>query len=150
MRYSLCIATDQVLEMLRRWVLKVVNDTSREVDAMRMKAADQLREFALAVKALANDETLSREQLGEKLCLLADDVLQPHPTSRRSQIRQCLVRKRYYARNLLNRIVQLPFDVRSSVALAARRLNSSASKRKRVRTTIPDVTALRPLNSTGL
>lgn len=35
---------------------------------MRMKAADQLREFALAVKALANDETLSREQLGEKLC----------------------------------------------------------------------------------
>ncbi|MBU9546209.1 Tn3 family transposase [Burkholderia multivorans] len=110
MRYSLCIATDQVLEMLRRWVLKVVNDTSREVDAMRMKAADQLREFALAVKALANDETLSREQLGEKLCLLADDVLQPHPTSRRSQIRQCLVRKRYYARNLLNRIVQFPFE----------------------------------------
>ncbi|ERJ39463.1 Mobile element protein [Burkholderia sp. AU4i] len=40
--------------------------------------------------------------------------------------------------------------MRSSVALAARRLNSSASKRKRVRTTIPDVTALRPLNSTGL
>ncbi len=64
MRYSLCTATDQVLTMLRRWVLKVVNDASRDVETARLKAADQLREFALAVKALAIDESLSREALG--------------------------------------------------------------------------------------
>ncbi|WP_137910022.1 MULTISPECIES: Tn3 family transposase [unclassified Burkholderia] len=110
MRYSLCMSTDQVLEMLRRWVLKVANDASHEVDAMRMNAADQLREFALTVKALAGDESLSREALGKELCALADQVLHPHTPSRRSQIRQCLLRRRYYARNLLVRIAQLPFE----------------------------------------
>lgn len=114
MRYSLCTATDQVLTMLRRWVLKVANDASREVESARAKAADQLREFALAVRVLATDESLSREDLGRELCVLADQVLQPHPPSRRSQIRQCLLRKRYYARNLLIRIVQLPFEADSA------------------------------------
>ncbi|WP_176072339.1 Tn3 family transposase [Paraburkholderia mimosarum] len=109
-RYALCTATDQVLTMLRRWVLKVVNDASRDIETARLKAADQLREFALAVKALATDESLSREDLGKKLCVLADQVLQPHQPSRRSEIRRSLLRKRYYARNLLIRIVQLPFE----------------------------------------
>lgn len=113
MRYSLCTATDQVLTMLRRWVLKIVNDASRDVESARLKAADQLREFALAVKSLAMDESLSREVLGKELCLLADRVLQPHPPSRRSEIRQCLLRKRHYARNLLIRIVRLPFEADS-------------------------------------
>ncbi|MBB3262128.1 hypothetical protein F4827_007008 [Paraburkholderia bannensis] len=113
MRYSRCTATDQVLTMLRRWVLKAVNDASRDVESARLKAADQLREFALAVKALANDESLSREALGQELCLLADQVLQPHVPSRRGEIRQCLLRKRYCARNLLMSVVQLPFESES-------------------------------------
>ncbi|CAE6965459.1 Tn3 family transposase [Paraburkholderia domus] len=109
MRYALCTATDQVLTMLRRWVQKVVNDASREVDAAAIKATDQLREFAIAVKALANDGSLSREDLGTQLCLLADQVLHPLAPSRRGQIRRCLLRKRQAARGLLIRMVQLPF-----------------------------------------
>ncbi|MEQ5844410.1 MULTISPECIES: Tn3 family transposase [Paraburkholderia] len=115
MRYALCTATDQVLAMLRRWVLKVVKDASREIDAAGKKAVDQLQEFALAVKALANDGSLSHEELRNELCILADQVLQPHAPSRRSQIRQCLLRKRYFARNLLVRIVQLPFEAESAL-----------------------------------
>ncbi len=113
MRYALCTSTDQVLTMLRRWVFKVANDASREVDAARVKAADQLYEFALAVKTLANDESLSREELRTQLCVLADQILAPHAPSRRSQIRQCLLRKKHYPRNLLMRIVQLPVARRS-------------------------------------
>jgi hypothetical protein len=47
MRYALCTATDHVLAMVRRWVQKVVNDASREVDAARVKAADQLHDSRL-------------------------------------------------------------------------------------------------------
>ncbi|WP_162071090.1 Tn3 family transposase [Burkholderia sp. THE68] len=113
MRYSLCMATDHVLTMLRRWVQKVANDASRALDAAKNKLDDQLREFALAVKALAIDESLSREQLGSALCELADKVLCP-PQSRRSLMRQHLIGKRHSARNLLMRIVQLPFEADST------------------------------------
>jgi hypothetical protein len=98
--------------MLRRWVQKVVNDASREVDAARVKAANQLHEFAAAVKALATDESLSHEDLRKELCVLAGHVLHPSAPNRRSQIRQCLILKRHYARNMLMRIVQLSFGKR--------------------------------------
>jgi hypothetical protein len=114
MRYALCTATDQVLAMVRRWVQKVVNDASREVDAARVKAADQLHEFAAAVKALATDESLSHEDLRKELCVLADLVLHPAAPNRRSQIRQYLILKRHHARNLLMRLVQLPFEAETT------------------------------------
>jgi TnpA family transposase len=114
MRYALCTATDQVLAMVRRWVQKVVNDASREVDAARVKAADQLHEFAAAVKALATDESLSHEDLRKELCVLADQVLHPVAPNRRSQIRQYLILKRHHARNLLMRLVQLPFEAETT------------------------------------
>ncbi|AUT66534.1 Tn3 family transposase [Paraburkholderia terrae] len=110
MRYALCTSTDQVLSMLRRWVQQAVNDASHTVDAARVKAADQLHEFAVAVKALATDDSLSHENLRKELCVLADQVLQPHTPNRRSQIRQCLILRRHSARNLLMRLVQLPFE----------------------------------------
>ncbi|SAL05804.1 transposase Tn3 [Caballeronia calidae] len=113
MRYSLCTATDHILTMLRRWVQKVVNDASRTLDVANDKREDQLREFALAVKELANDESLTREQLGSAFCELADKVLCP-PQSRRRLIRQYLIGKRHSARNLLMRIVQLPFEADST------------------------------------
>lgn len=113
LRYSLCTATDQVLTMLRRWIQNIANDAARAVDAPKHKQADQLREFALAVKELAQDESLSRDDLGQKLCILADQVLLP-PPSRRSLIRQYLIGKRHLARNLLVRVVQLPFESESA------------------------------------
>jgi hypothetical protein len=113
-RYALCTATDQVLAMLRRWVQKVVNDASREVDAARAKNADQFHEFAAAVEALAADESLSHEDLRKVLCVLAGHVLHPSAPNRRSQIRQCLILKRHHARNLLMRIVQLPFGAETT------------------------------------
>ena len=42
--------------------------------------------------------------------MLADQVLHPRAPNRRSQIRQCLLRKRPHARNLQIRGVQLPFE----------------------------------------
>lgn len=60
MRNSLCTAPDHILTMLRRWVQKVVNDASRALDVAKSKIEDQLREFALAVKALAIDESPRR------------------------------------------------------------------------------------------
>jgi hypothetical protein len=117
MRYALCTATDHVLTMLRRWVLKVVHDASREVDAARVAAADQLYQFALAVKALANDESLSREGLGKELCVLADQVLHPQAPNRRSQIRQCLLRKPSRPQSA---------DARSPIAIRDRRHPSGA------------------------
>lgn len=63
-------------------------DRSREVDTARVKAADQLHEFAAAVKALATDESLSHEDLRKELCVLAGHVLHPSALNRRSQIRQ--------------------------------------------------------------
>ena len=75
MRYALCSATDQLLSMLRRWILKAANDAMREVEVILFDPKARLREFASAVKAVALDAALSREDLGERLCELADQAL---------------------------------------------------------------------------
>nr|WP_154671520.1 hypothetical protein [Paraburkholderia mimosarum] len=37
MRYALCSATDQLLSMLRRWILKAANDAMREVEVILLR-----------------------------------------------------------------------------------------------------------------
>jgi hypothetical protein len=97
------VATDQVLAMLRRWVQKIVNEASREVDAARLKVEDQLQQFAITVKAVATQESPSHDDMRNELCMLVDRILDPHAPRRRSRIRQCLILKRHYARDLLTR-----------------------------------------------
>jgi len=55
MRYALCSATDQLLSMLRRWILKAANDAMREMEVILLDPKARLRAFASAVKAVALD-----------------------------------------------------------------------------------------------
>ena len=70
MRYALCSATDQLLSMLRRWIRKVVNDATREVESIQIDPNARLQEFASAVKTVALDVALAREELSRRLCEL--------------------------------------------------------------------------------
>ncbi|ABO60166.1 transposase Tn3 family protein (plasmid) [Burkholderia vietnamiensis G4] len=113
-RYALCAATDQLLGMLRHWIQKTVNDAARAIDAVRPDLKARIRDFATAVKTAAVDPTLSREQLSDKLCELADRALDQHPPSRRSLVRAHLMAKRGQARAMLARLVRLPFEAQTA------------------------------------
>ncbi|QBR01665.1 hypothetical protein E1956_31365 [Paraburkholderia pallida] len=58
MRHALSSATVQLLSMLRRWIGKVVNDATREVESIALDPNGRLREFASAVKTVALDAAL--------------------------------------------------------------------------------------------
>ena len=104
MRYSLCAAADQLLGMLRHWIQKAVNDATRDIDAARPDLKARIRDFAAAVKAVALDATLSRDELSNKVCALADQALDVRPPSRRSLVRAHLMAKRGQARAMLAKI----------------------------------------------
>ena len=114
MRYSLCAAADQLLGMLRHWIQKAVNDATRDVDAARPDLKTRIHDFAAAVKAVALDATLSRDELSNKVCALADQALDVRPPSRRSLVRAHLMAKRGQARAILAKIVRLPFEAQTA------------------------------------
>ena len=113
MRYALCSATDQLLSMLRRWIRKVVNDATREVESIQIDPNARLQEFASAVKTVALDVALAREELGRRLCELADQTLDQRMPSRRSLVRARLLAKRGQARAMLARFIRLPFEAQT-------------------------------------
>jgi hypothetical protein len=114
MRYALCAASDQLLGMLRHWIQKAVNDASRAIDAARPDLKARIRDFAAAVKAVALDGTLSRDELSNKVCALADQALDVRPPSRRSLVRAHLMTKCGQARAMLTKIVRLPFEAQTA------------------------------------
>jgi len=113
MRYALCSATDQLLSMLRRWIRKVVNDATREVESIQIDPNARLQEFASAVKTVALDVALAREELSRRLCELADQTLDQRMPSRRSLVRARLLAKRGQARAMLARFIRLPFEAQT-------------------------------------
>jgi hypothetical protein len=114
MRYALCAASDQLLGMLRHWIQKAVNDATRDIDAARPDLKARIHDFAAAVKAVALDATLSRDELSNKVCALADQALDVRPPSRRSLVRAHLMAKRGQARAMLAKIVRLPFEAQTA------------------------------------
>lgn len=100
--------------MLRHWIQKSVNDVWRLIEAGRPDPGTQMREFATAVKALAADETLTREALCQQLSALADAALNRRAPSRASLIRAQLLSRHRQARALLGRLVLLPFAALSA------------------------------------
>jgi hypothetical protein len=104
MRYALCTASDQLLGMLRHWIQKAVNDATRDIDAACPDLKARIRDFAAEVKAVALDGTLSRDELSNKVCALADQALDVRPPSRRSLVRAHLMAKRGQARAMLAKI----------------------------------------------
>ena len=114
LRYALCTATDQLASMLRHWIRKTVNDTGRLIDAGRPDPGTRMREFATAVKALAEDASLTREALCQQLAALADAALTQHRPSRAGLIRAQLLSRHRQARALLAKLVRLPFTSQSA------------------------------------
>lgn len=113
MRYALCTATDHLLAMLRRWLQKVVNDAAKQIEAGRPDMDKKMREFAEAVRALADNKALSHEELSAKLCELADSVIKKSLPSRSSLIRLQLMYKSSQSRAILAKLVLLPFEAQT-------------------------------------
>ncbi|UMY33482.1 Tn3 family transposase [Burkholderia contaminans] len=109
MRYAICVATDQLLWMLARWQRKMINEAGRKVDATRPDLKTQLRDFAIAVKALATDTCLAHDALVEGLVQLADTTLAQSGPSRASLVRAQLLTKQRVARAMLAKLLTLPF-----------------------------------------
>ena len=99
--------------MLRRWILKAANDAMREIELILLDPKARLREFASAVKAVALDAALSREDLSARLCELADRALDQRTPTRRSLVRARLLAKRGKARAMLARLIRLPFEAQT-------------------------------------
>ena len=114
LRYALCSATDQLASMLRHWIRKSINDAGRLIDAGQADPSTRMREFATAVKALAEDSALTREALCQQLAALADAALTQHRLSRAKLIRAQLLSRHRPARALLARLVLLPFTSQSA------------------------------------
>ncbi|KVE40067.1 transposase [Burkholderia sp. BDU5] len=142
MRYALCVATDQLLWMLGRWLRKIVNEASRKVDAARPDLKAQLRDFADAVKALAADTELTRDELAEQLNTLADTALAQSGPSRASLVRAQLLVKQRVARAMLAKLLSLPFAAQAAhpVIDALERLRELYGRGERA---LPEDTATR-------
>jgi hypothetical protein len=83
------------------WIQKAANDATRDIDAARPDLKARIHDFAAAVKAVALDGTLSREELSNKECALADQALDVRPPSHRSLVCTHLIAKRGQARAML-------------------------------------------------
>ena len=114
MRYALCTTTDQLLSMLGRWIRKAINEASSRVAATRPDLKAQIRDLATAVKAIATDADLTREEMVEQLCALADAALKQDTQSRTSLMRAQLVAKRRMARAMLAKLLSLPFEAQTA------------------------------------
>ncbi len=118
----------QVLAMLRPLGAEGRPDASREIDTARVAASDQLYESALAVKALANNESSSREDLGKGAWRAGRSGSTPTCAQQaRSQIRQCLLRKRPRTQSANTRR-QLPFETEgcSNIEIVRHAISSPA------------------------
>ncbi len=110
MRYALCVATDQLLWMLARWLRKMVNEAGSKVDARRPDLKAQLRQFAMRVKELATDTSLHHDTLVVRLVELADATLAQSGPSRASLVRTQLLTKQRAARAMLAKLLTLPLE----------------------------------------
>ncbi|CAJ3199676.1 transposase Tn3 family protein [Burkholderia pseudomallei] len=110
MRYAICVATDQLLWMLSRWLRKVVNEARSKVDATRPDLKSELHHFATEVKALAMDTSLAHDALVERLVQLADATLAQSGPSRASLVRTQFLTKQRVARAMLAQLLKLPFE----------------------------------------
>lgn len=108
MRYALCAGTDQLLTMVRQWILELTRQAFNQIDGAQPDAARQLRDFVQRVKTLASDKTLRPAKLSQKLCELADETLKRQLPSRRSLVRLRIVEKTRQSRALLARLMRLP------------------------------------------
>src|SRR5260370_16539334 len=73
-----------------------------------------IRACATAVKAVALDEPLLRDELNDKLCARADRALDVRPPSRRSLVGAHLMAKRRQARAMFAKMVLLPFEAQTA------------------------------------
>jgi TnpA family transposase len=109
MRYSLCAATDHLLQMLRRWLADVTNDAGKQIDNGRRDDAKTLSELVQAIKELAASPELAADELRASLQELADKALPRRASSRRKLVRLQLMTKSTQARKVLRKLVALPF-----------------------------------------
>jgi hypothetical protein len=84
------------------------------IDAARPDLKPRIRDFAAAVKAVALDGTLSRDEFSNKVCALADQALDVRPPSRRSLVRAHLMAKRGLALAMLAKMVRLTFEAQTA------------------------------------
>ncbi len=108
LRYALCTSSDQLLLMLRRWIRKMANDAARETTPSYADAHAKLKEFALSVKKLANEEALSHADLKSKLLEVTTAVLADPKISRSALARTYLVDHPNQSRALLGRLLMQP------------------------------------------
>ena len=113
MRYALCTATDQLLSMLGDWIRRAIRAADERVAASRPDLKAQLRDFATAIKTLAANEDLTRDELATQMCALADAAPGQNAPSRTSLMRAQLVMKRRVARAMLARLLELPFEAQT-------------------------------------
>ncbi|WP_156992319.1 hypothetical protein [Paraburkholderia oxyphila] len=91
----------------------MVNDATRAVESIAVDPNARLREFASAVKTVALDAALTREELSMRVCALADQALGQRAPRRPSVVRPRLLAKRGQARAILARFVRLPFEAQT-------------------------------------
>ena len=113
MRYALCTATDQLLSMLGDWIRKAIRTANDRVAASRPDLKALICDFAEAVKILAADKDLPRDELAEQLCALADAALKQEGPSRTSLMRAQLISKQRVARAMLAKLQALPFQAQA-------------------------------------
>lgn len=110
LRHALCVSSDELLTMLRRWIRKMANDAARNTEPSYTDAQTQLKELAQAVKALATQEGLSHEDLKAELCELASATLKDNKVSRTAVARTYLIDHPRQARAILARLQSLPLE----------------------------------------
>lgn len=108
LRHALCSASDQLLLMLRRWVQHMASKAGKQTAPKYVDAQTRLREFAQAVRELAGDDELSREELAAQLCALADAALLDAQVSRAALARGWLIEHPRQARSILVKLLGLP------------------------------------------
>src|SRR5260370_7470188 len=102
-----------------------------------------IRACATAVKAVALDEPLLRDELNDKLCARADRALDVRPPSRRSLVGAHLMAKRRQARAMFAKMVLLPFEAQTAhpVTDALQVLRGLYARKA---STLPDRATIRP------
>ncbi|MBP0595262.1 hypothetical protein J8I87_37540 [Paraburkholderia sp. LEh10] len=114
----------------------------REIELILLDPKACLREFALAVKAVALDAALSRKDLGERLNELADQALDERIPTRHSLVPAHLLAKRGKARAMLARLIRLPFEAQTvHPVISALQVLRGSYARKSYR--LPDHVAIR-------
>ncbi|MDG0854458.1 Tn3 family transposase [Roseateles puraquae] len=124
LRYALCTASDQMLEMLRRWIRKMVNKAGKETAPQYNEAQGRLRKFAQGVRDRATNKGLTEAELREQLVTLADEALKQSKLTRAALGREWLVDNPRQARAMLKQLldISLESDGEHPVIMALERL----------------------------